>query len=92
MPSGGKIEIQARVEDRMLKVSVKDTGIGIPNESMSRISERFYRIDKARSREMGGTGLGLPIVKHAIEKNSGLLEVTSDVGEGSTFTFGLPVR
>ena len=91
-PSGGKIEIMARVEDRMLMVSVKDTGIGIPNESMSRIFERFYRVDKARSREMGGTGLGLSIVKHAIEKNSGLLEVTSAVGEGSTFTFGLPVR
>ncbi|WP_066634841.1 two-component system histidine kinase PnpS [Desulfolucanica intricata] len=91
-PAGGKIEIIARAGEREVMVSVKDTGIGIPTDSLARIFERFYRVDKARSREMGGTGLGLSIVKHIIEKHGGSLGVTSTVGKGSTFTFTLPVR
>jgi two-component system phosphate regulon sensor histidine kinase PhoR len=73
-----------------IKVAVKDTGIGIPVESTPRLFERFYRVDKARSREMGGTGLGLAIVKHILEVHNGSIEVESRIGQGSTFTFYLP--
>ena len=89
-PANGRIEIKARAYEQEMKVSVTDTGIGIPTESLARIFERFYRTDKARSREMGGTGLGLSIVKHIIERHGGVLEVTSTVGKGSIFTFILP--
>ena len=89
-PTNGRIEIRARVYEQEMKVSVTDTGLGIPTESLARIFERFYRVDKARSREMGGTGLGLSIVKHIVERHGGSLEVTSTVGKGSIFTFILP--
>ncbi|ACV61964.1 PAS/PAC sensor signal transduction histidine kinase [Desulfofarcimen acetoxidans DSM 771] len=90
-PAKGKIEIKARASEQEMKVIVTDTGIGIPTESLARIFERFYRVDKARSREMGGTGLGLSIVKHIVERHGGSLEVTSTVGKGSIFAFILPV-
>lgn len=91
-PEGGKVLVTALGEDNMAKISVADTGIGIPRESIPRLFERFYRVDKARSREMGGTGLGLAIVKHILEIHHGRIEVESTVGKGSTFTVYLPIK
>ena len=71
-------------------VEVSDTGIGIPRQHLGRIFERFYRVDRARSRELGGTGLGLSIVRHIVELHGGRVEVESEVGVGSTFRFSLP--
>lgn len=89
-PDGGQIDIRAERWDDSVKIAVSDTGIGIPRDSIPRLFERFYRVDKARSREMGGTGLGLAIVKHILEVHSGRIEVDSIVGQGSTFTVYLP--
>jgi two-component system phosphate regulon sensor histidine kinase PhoR len=69
---------------------VRDTGLGIPSRDLPRIFERFYRVDKARSRATGGTGLGLAIVKHAVEQMGGSVSVESRVGQGSVFTVALP--
>jgi two-component system phosphate regulon sensor histidine kinase PhoR len=88
---GGEIRISADLQDGTLHLAVADTGNGIPAEELPRIFERFYRVDKARSRESGGTGLGLSIVKHAIESQGGSITVTSRLGAGSTFTIHLPV-
>ena len=71
-------------------VKVKDTGLGIPSRDLPRIFERFYRVDKARSRATGGTGLGLAIVKHAVEQMGGSVSVESSLGHGSVFTVALP--
>jgi len=90
-PEGGRITIRAGVVGGRLRVSVADTGVGIPEESLSRVFERFYRVDKARAREQGGTGLGLAIVKHIVEAHGGRVWAQSEVGRGSTFTFELPV-
>ena len=73
-----------------VRISVSDNGIGIPSEDLPRIFERFYRVDKARSREVSGTGLGLSIVKHAVERMGGCVAVESRLGQGSTFTVELP--
>lgn len=89
--AGGTVHVSAeRVSDGSVQVSINDTGIGIPSEDLSRIFERFYRVDRARSREMGGTGLGLAIVKHLIERMGGTVHVKSQLAEGSTFTVVLP--
>jgi two-component system, OmpR family, phosphate regulon sensor histidine kinase PhoR len=88
---GGEIRISAEVQDGTLWLSIADTGQGIPAEELPRIFERFYRVDKARSRDSGGTGLGLSIVKHAIESQRGTISVTSRLGTGSTFTIRLPL-
>ncbi len=85
----GKIEIKAEREKDKVYISVSDTGVGIPEESLPRIFERFYRVDKNRSREMGGSGLGLSIVKHILELHNSNITVESKVGEGSTFRFSL---
>lgn len=90
-PAGGQIIIRARVAEENVKVEVEDTGIGIPPENLPRIFERFYRVDKARSRELGGIGVGLAIVKHVIRAHGGKVGVESTAGKGSTFTFTLPV-
>ena len=76
---------------RAVQFTVRDFGAGIPQEHQERIFERFYRVDKARSRESGGTGLGLAIARHLIEEHGGTLAVSSSLGEGSTFAFTLPV-
>ena len=81
----GRSEIPARD-----KIIVEDTGEGIPAQHHERLFERFYRVDRARSREMGGTGLGLAIVKHLARAHGGEVTVTSEVGKGSTFTIELP--
>ncbi len=91
-PEGGQIAVCAQAWNDGVKVAVSDTGIGIPRESIPRLFERFYRVDKARSREMGGTGLGLAIVKHILEVHNGKIEVESRLGKGSTFTFYIPVK
>jgi two-component system phosphate regulon sensor histidine kinase PhoR len=73
-------------------VFVRDSGAGIPEEELPRLFERFYRVDKARSRELGGTGLGLSIVKHLVGSHNGTVRVESREREGSTFFFTLPVE
>ena len=87
---GGEIRISAADEGGAVKVSVADTGPGIPAGHLPRIFERFYRVDKARSRELGGTGLGLSIVKHLVELHGGAVGVESAEGRGSAFWFILP--
>lgn len=89
-PSGGNVLVTASEDERDVKISVKDTGIGIPRKDFNRIFERFYRVDKARSRQMGGFGLGLSIVKHIVESSGGKIGVNSNPNEGSTFWFTLP--
>ncbi|MCC9608717.1 PAS domain-containing protein [Blastopirellula sp. JC732] len=87
---GGTVDVAWGEEGSHVAITVKDTGIGIPQAALERIFERFYRVDKARSREMGGTGLGLSIVKHTAQAMEGEVTVQSQVGEGSTFTVRLP--
>ena len=87
---GGRVEITARRRDAGVRVAVVDDGIGIPPEALDRLTERFYRVDKSRSRHRGGTGLGLAIVKHLLDAHGQRLEVESRVGYGSTFSFTLP--
>jgi signal transduction histidine kinase len=90
-PAGGHVALDVRREDRSAVIRVIDTGIGIPREAQSRVFERFYRVDRARSRDKGGTGLGLAIVKHAVELHGGTIELDSELEQGSTFTVKLPV-
>lgn len=87
---GGKINIQARKEDNFWRIDITDTGIGIPAESLPRIFERFYRVDRARSIKSGGTGLGLAIAKHIVEAHHGKICCESTPGKGSTFSVYLP--
>jgi two-component system phosphate regulon sensor histidine kinase PhoR len=89
-PAGGKITLRWYDEDRHAIVQVIDTGVGIPEKDLPRIFERFYRVDKARSRELGGTGLGLSIVKHLVHSLGGGITVTSQPGEGTVFTIRIP--
>jgi len=89
-PPGGRVEVTGGMDEREIIVSVSDTGIGIPEGKLNRIFERFYRVDKARSKATGGTGLGLSIVRHVAENHGGRVGVESAPGEGSTFTVYLP--
>jgi two-component system, OmpR family, sensor histidine kinase SenX3 len=89
-PPGGRVEVTGGFEGSEIVIRVSDTGIGIPEEKLPRIFERFYRVDKARSKETGGTGLGLSIVKHIAENHGGRVTVESTLGEGSDFTVYLP--
>jgi two-component system phosphate regulon sensor histidine kinase PhoR len=90
-PAGGSISVGAQLSGRHYEFYVRDTGSGIPADELPRLFERFYRVDKARSRELGGTGLGLAIVKHLVAAHNGAARVVSQVNEGSTFFFTLPM-
>ncbi len=85
----GKVEIFVEEEKKFGLIRIKDTGMGIPEEDINRVFERFYRVDKARSRAVGGTGLGLAIVKHIIEAHGSKIELKSKLNEGSEFSFRL---
>lgn len=89
-PEGGQVSISATSRGDAVEVSVQDTGSGIPSTDLPRISERFYRVDKARSRQLGGTGLGLAIVKHLVQAHGGELRIGSELGRGTTVRFTLP--
>jgi two-component system phosphate regulon sensor histidine kinase PhoR len=91
-PAGGRITVGASPAAGMVEFFVRDSGVGIPEEDLPRLFERFYRVDKARSRELGGTGLGLSIVKHLVGAHNGATRVESAVQQGSTFYFTLPVE
>jgi two-component system phosphate regulon sensor histidine kinase PhoR len=88
-PANGTVEIAVDPGENEAAIIVKDTGVGIPGEHLPRIFERFYRVDKERSREAGGTGLGLAIVKHIVEAHGSTIKVESTVGKGSIFRFSL---
>ncbi len=90
-PAGGQIMVSAAADGHEVTFTVSDTGIGIPQADQSRIFERFYRVDVARSREVGGTGLGLSIAKHLVEAHGGRIWVDSEIGQGSQFHFTVPV-
>jgi two-component system, OmpR family, phosphate regulon sensor histidine kinase PhoR len=89
-PEGGWVRVACQITPDAVELDVADSGIGIPRDDLPRVFERFYRVDKARSREMGGTGLGLSIVKHLIQSIGGQITVDSRVGEGTRFTVQLP--
>jgi two-component system sensor histidine kinase SenX3 len=88
---GSTVQVRARTDGRWVDIAVEDHGIGIPRRDLERVFERFYRVDRARSRETGGTGLGLAIVRHVANNHAGEVRVESSEGEGSTFTLRLPV-
>ena len=88
----GKVNVSIRDEDGLAEIVVADTGIGIPHEHLDRIFERFYRVDKSRSKETGGTGLGLSIVKHIVQFHRGEIEIESEEGKGTVMTVHLPLR
>jgi two-component system, OmpR family, phosphate regulon sensor histidine kinase PhoR len=87
---GGEVRVRAEDQNGQVAIIIADTGVGIPSQDVPRIFERFYRVDKARSRQVGGTGLGLSIVKHVVERMKGAVTVESHLGKGSTFTLLLP--
>jgi len=92
-PGGAKVEIQASMlDDGSLAVSFQDNGPGIAPEHIPRLTERFYRVDRSRSRETGGTGLGLAIVKHVMQRHSGELKIESQLGKGACFTLVFPAH
>jgi two-component system phosphate regulon sensor histidine kinase PhoR len=96
-PDGGVIGVSAELGGtnfdaaNEVVVQIKDTGIGIPLESQSRVFERFYRVDKGRARKMGGTGLGLAITKHILLCHNGRIWLESELGQGTVFYFALPI-
>ena len=90
-PDHGRVHVTGMVEADFVVVEISDNGIGIPPEDLSRVFERFYRVDRSRSREMGGTGLGLSIVKHVVQVHGGAIDVTSTPGQGSKFRLKLPI-
>jgi two-component system, OmpR family, phosphate regulon sensor histidine kinase PhoR len=89
-PEGGSVSVTCHGDQNSATIEVADTGFGIPRDDLPRIFERFYRVDKARSRELGGTGLGLSIVKHLMQSIGGQIDVTSRLGSGSRFIVHLP--
>jgi len=91
-PEGGKITVSLEKTDRLVRISVADTGLGISEKDLSHIFEKFYRADNASSGAIGGTGLGLGIVKYIVESHGGRISVESGLGKGSTFSFTLPTK
>ena len=89
--NGGRIDVDAQVQESTVVVSVRDNGIGVEENEIPRIFERFYRVDKARSRAMGGTGLGLAITKQIVEEHHGKIEAESKAGKGTKITITLPL-
>ena len=89
---GGKVEVTVTSEAKEMVITVADTGVGIAEEDIQRIFQRFYRVDKGRSKRVGGTGLGLSIVKHIVNYYDGSIKVESKLGEGSKFTIHLPIK
>ncbi|HET7773483.1 MAG TPA: phosphate regulon sensor histidine kinase PhoR [Burkholderiaceae bacterium] len=89
-PAGGKISVRGELDDEGIAIVVQDNGVGIAAEHIPRLTERFYRVDKSRSRDTGGTGLGLAIVKHVVLRHQGRLDVSSKLGEGSEFRLWFP--
>lgn len=90
-PQGGKVTLSLAKDEAWVKIAVQDTGIGIASENIPNLFDRFYRVDKARSRDAGGTGLGLAIAKSVVEAHNGKITVDSQMGKGSTFTVWLPL-
>ena len=92
-PLGGSIHVTwERLDDGRARFSVRDTGPGIEAVHIPRLTERFYRVDRSRSRETGGTGLGLAIVKHVVQRHGATLHITSTVGQGSVFSVTFPAQ
>ena len=89
--TGGTLHIALYREEDNAVIRVTDTGVGVPEESVPHLFERFYRVDKARARKSGGSGLGLSIVRNMVERNSGTIAVSSTLGEGSTFVVTFPI-
>ncbi|RIW17050.1 two-component sensor histidine kinase [Algoriphagus lacus] len=89
---GGEVKVTLKSQKNTIQVDIKDNGQGIPPEDLKRIFERFYRVEKSRSKERGGTGLGLAIVKHILEGHKSKISVSSTVGKGSIFSFSLPLE
>ena len=89
---GGQVWVNIREKDGNMVARVRDNGVGIPQESLDRIFERFYRVDKGRSRKQGGTGLGLSIVKHIVNFYHGTIRVTSQLDEGTEFVVTIPLN
>jgi len=87
---GGNVWVKTYCRDKHVFIEIADTGIGISKEHLSRLFERFYRVDKGRSRSLGGTGLGLAIVKHIVATMDGNIEVKSELGKGTVFTIAIP--
>ena len=88
---GGAVFISLQIVDDNAVIQVQDTGVGIPEDALEHVFERFYRVDKARSRTTGGSGLGLSIVRNMVERNQGSIQVESTVGKGTTFTLTFPI-
>jgi two-component system phosphate regulon sensor histidine kinase PhoR len=88
----GAIRISMELVENDMRFAIEDTGIGIPEEELGRIFERFYRVDKDRSRSSGGSGIGLAIVKHIVQLHGGRVWAESDLGHGSTIHFAIPFR
>ena len=88
--ASGVVQVRVRVDDTAVEVMVADQGVGIPRRDLDRVFERFYRVDRARSRDTGGTGLGLAIVRHVATNHGGEVLVSSQEGEGATFVLRLP--
>ncbi|NLZ38020.1 MAG: cell wall metabolism sensor histidine kinase WalK, partial [Firmicutes bacterium] len=90
-PAGGKVKISASQEEEWVRISVADSGVGIPPEEQEKVWQRFHKVDKSRTRKLGGTGLGLSIVKQIVEAHGGSVDLKSRPGKGSVFSFTLPL-
>ncbi|MDQ3814686.1 MAG: cell wall metabolism sensor histidine kinase WalK, partial [Armatimonadota bacterium] len=91
-PAGGDVIIEFNSDDSMITVAVRDQGIGIPPDKLGRVFEKFERIDTADTRQAGGTGIGLFLVKHLVEHHAGKIWVESELGKGSSFIFEVPIH